>query len=431
MLHNPSLNPWRSAACGAALILMLGTGPGVAQSVNPFAAVVTVNEDIITGYEIDQLVKFNALNLDRTVDEELRQEVIQYLIDTRVVARAAEQVGLRVDDDAVAQQLTEIAAATGSSEAEMIREYGVAGVDEATLRTVLHDQILWDRLLRARHGRQAQDEIDPVAVQEQITEYEREQEVQHHLFRISLGIIEDGDEAKDRAENLAQSIRRRLADGQSFADLAKRVSRAEDAERGGEVGWRSDAELDEQLRRLINAMAIGAVSVPIYLNDGEALIVHVHDRRVRTASEHIAPWLFDLQQVHYPIAEDADEDAVATAIEQLQQYREENTECAASAPDELPLEFDREAELSLADIGYGLRQLVLQLDIGGSTDITRRPDGLWYVQVCGRVGGVTEAGREQVTAVANDAIAQRRLTKLGEIYLKELRAQATIEHKSQ
>jgi len=61
----------------------------------------------------------------------------------------------------------------------------------------------------------------------------------------------------------AAAARRRLDDGEDWTALSKQVSRAPNADSGGEIGWVRRGGLPETLEDAIFALAPGAVSQPV------------------------------------------------------------------------------------------------------------------------------------------------------------------------
>lgn len=62
---------------------------------------------------------------------------------------------------------------------------------------------------------------------------------------------------------VATEVRRRLSEGESFDDLSIQVSRAPNADRGGELGWFSRGVLPENVEEAVFHLAAGEVSEPV------------------------------------------------------------------------------------------------------------------------------------------------------------------------
>ena len=77
-------------------------------------------------------------------------------------------------------------------------------------------------------------------------------------------------EDDERARRKVEAVRAKLAaKGADFAAVARAESEEKDsAQRGGEIGWLSEAQIVPRMRGTITALAKGAVSDPVRLDDG-------------------------------------------------------------------------------------------------------------------------------------------------------------------
>ncbi len=93
----------------AALCLMAATGPLLAA--NPYAAAITVNNGVITNYDIDQRMKLlEALG----ANGDLRPLAVQQLTEDRVKQQAAEDMDIELPEGAVEQGVDEFATGRGT-----------------------------------------------------------------------------------------------------------------------------------------------------------------------------------------------------------------------------------------------------------------------------------------------------------------------------
>ena len=88
---------------------------------------------------------------------------------------------------------------------------------------------------------------------------------------------------EDRAspEDRLQAVRDALAaPGADFNEVARQLSEGPEAEDGGEIGWLTRDQLDEELADDVFGLAVGEVSEPLELGDGHYFI-KVEEREVR------------------------------------------------------------------------------------------------------------------------------------------------------
>lgn len=413
--------PARDGLASAVLVAAaLAVAPAAAQD-NLFAAVATVGDSMITGYDLDQRVRIKLLERGGEDREALEEEALNDLVDAHLIAEEARRIGLAVSEEEVDARVD---ALFGSSPEEWAQRLAERGIDRESVRQSLQVQLLWQALLQQRFGAQIRQEIDDSEIERIVRSVEREQVVAHHIFVIQVPHESEGQ--RSRARDLAADIRQRLVEGQSFADLARRVSRGGNAENGGEVGWRSDFELTPDLRRVVGGLPVGAVSEPVPVNGTpDALLVHVADRRV-AAAEGIEPWRFFITQYTFPFTEES----VATEEEAhgaLEEIRQSEDACGAQPPTADGVVRDDIEDVDLLDLPPNLRPEVLALEVGEATPLVLEERGAWFLVLCARNGGIPTERMEEFQQRAISFLTASRLGQLGETWLAQLRAKAVVQ----
>ncbi len=94
---------------------------------------------------------------------------------------------------------------------------------------------------------------------------------QFQLAQIVIVVAKDADKAaEDKARKKMDDLQKKLAQpGADFAALAKSESgESETAEKGGEIGWLTEAQLRPEIRSQIVGLTKGASTDPVRLDDG-------------------------------------------------------------------------------------------------------------------------------------------------------------------
>jgi peptidylprolyl isomerase len=94
---------------------------------------------------------------------------------------------------------------------------------------------------------------------------------QFQLAQIVVVVAKNADKAaEDKARKKVDDVQKKLAQpGADFAALAKSESgEGETAEKGGEIGWLTEAQLRPEIRSQIVGLAKGASTDPVRLDDG-------------------------------------------------------------------------------------------------------------------------------------------------------------------
>lgn len=94
---------------------------------------------------------------------------------------------------------------------------------------------------------------------------------QFQLAQIVISVPKDADKAaEDKARKRLDDVQKKLAQpGADFAVVARSESGDSDtAEKGGEIGWLTEAQLKPEIRSQIVGIAKGAATEPVRLDDG-------------------------------------------------------------------------------------------------------------------------------------------------------------------
>ncbi|TCP63252.1 SurA-like protein [Rhodovulum bhavnagarense] len=132
------------AAAGLALIT---AGPGTAQQGGLFAPRLIVNDTIITGYELDQRIRFMRV---LGAPEELVNKSLDLLVDDRLRMQAARATGTIPDDEAVRAGMDEFAARGNLPTEKLIELLGQQGISPETFRDFVGSGIAWRQAVQAR-----------------------------------------------------------------------------------------------------------------------------------------------------------------------------------------------------------------------------------------------------------------------------------------
>ena len=219
--------------------------------------VAVVNNDIITEHELEQRVHTVAINLRRQniqlpAMELLRAQVLERLISERAILQRARQTGIRVDDQMVNASVEQIARQNNLSIEELRQRLAADGVNFASFRNEIRDEITTQRL----REREVNEKID--ISESEIDAYLAEQagikgddKMEYHVEHILLPVETPAE--NDSVKTAAESLAKRARDGENFSSLAASFSRADDAMKGGDLGWRSLNDLPATFAEALRA----------------------------------------------------------------------------------------------------------------------------------------------------------------------------------
>jgi peptidyl-prolyl cis-trans isomerase SurA len=262
----------RLVACGwlAGLSLALTTlwpPLGAAEELDSIVAV--VNEDVIVRSELEHEINLAIPELRERgaalpARAALEQQVLERMIAKRLQRQEAAKLGIRIDDAALTQAMTNIAARNGMTLEELYSALESSGIRFEDFREDTRMQMLTARL-------QAQEVVKNIRVTDQEVERFLQREgdslIERTDVRIShllIAVPETASEAQvERARQKAQTLVQRLRAGADFAQLARRESDGQRALEGGDLGWFPMAEVPSLVEGLANTMAKGEISDPL------------------------------------------------------------------------------------------------------------------------------------------------------------------------
>lgn len=229
--------------------------------------VALVNSDPITNSEFRQrLSKVQAQLREQGAaqpgDVVLHEQVLEQLVLERVQLQRAQELGLRVDADAVDDAKRRLATQNGMGLEAFQRRLLAQGITPEAFAFDLREQLVLQRL-RDREA-DARAKVSESEIDEYIAQQQRLKPLSNlslHLAQVLLPVAAGSDEATVRAQ--ADAIAAQARAGQDFAQLAKTHSKSSDAAQGGSLGMRSVDRLPELFVNATAQEPAGAVVGPL------------------------------------------------------------------------------------------------------------------------------------------------------------------------
>jgi len=422
------------------LALLLGAGIAVAQDrglsdrgelLDGIAAV--VNDGIVLKSELDEetrriVQRLKAQGTAVPPERSLRPQVLERLIINRIQLQRAERVGIQVSDETLNNALSSIAERNNVSITQLPQLLGEEGIDYQQYRREMRDQIIIEQL----HQR---DVVSRIAVTpREIDEYLARQDgrsaanMEYEISQILVAISSTATpEAIAAAERKIVDLRKRLAAGEDFAQLAIAYSDGQQALEGGSMGWKKGDELPTVFADVVPGMQKGQVSEPIRSASGFHL-VKLDDRR---GGEPIIEQQTHVRHILITPNEVLDDDAARekiTAIRQRIVSGEDDFATVAKAVSD-----DPGSKVEGGDLGWaGPKSFApeFQAVADGIAENTvsepfRSRFGWHILEVLGRrTQDTTEEVKRQQAALA---IRNSRVGEETEIWMQRLRDEAFVE----
>ncbi len=228
--------------------------------------VAVVNDDVITRHELDDRINTVVRRLKRQgtplpAADALEKQLLENMIMNLLLAQTAKENGIRVDDDQLDKQLLAIAQQNHLPTLEAYRaQLEKEGENYAEFREEVRSQMTAGRL-RAREDSKlvvSDSEVENYLANE-ASQPGRDEE--YHVSHILVVIPEQASAAMVQAsEKRASEALAQLRRGANFAQVAAGFSDAQDALRGGDLGWRPSDQFPAGFREVLAKMQPGEIS---------------------------------------------------------------------------------------------------------------------------------------------------------------------------
>lgn len=286
--------------------------------------VALVNSEPVTNNEVRQrLLRVEQQYTQRGVAlpprETLARQVLEQLVSERAQLQRAAELGIRVDEAALAQAEMTIAAQNQLDLEEFRRRVAADGMDINRFRNELRNQLLLQRL------QEREVEASVTVTEADIDDFLREQnsgdlgKLELNLAHVLILVPEDASPARvAELQARAQMVADRARAGGDFAALAREFSGAAERANGGAFGWRTADRLPSLFVDATRALPAGGIAGPLRSAAGFHVLKVIEKRQgglpdaslIQTRSRHI---------LLRPSAQLSQADAVA----RLNQYREQ------------------------------------------------------------------------------------------------------------
>ena len=402
--------------------------PAIPASALTESVVASVNDDVITNYDILQrmrlLVVTAGIQPTRNDLPELQRYALSSLIDEHLEIQELrreekeQKANIIANDDVIDDVVADMAKDSHMTTDQFMTSLAQQGIGADTLRSQLKAQESWQDWIRGRYGsrlRIGEDQIK--AFQARIAAEANKPKYQ--LSEVYIDFDKAGGQAQATEE--ANQLIGQLHQGAPFQNVARQFSNASTAANGGDAGWVTAGELDPEVRAAVDEMRPGSLSAPIATKDG-IWIVYLRERQAGGTAV-----LINLKQAAIALGGDAPQDQVDAAKAKLEALRGqlhgcENFEAIAGKVDGV-LAGDL-GEADAKDLAPAFRDAALALPAGQVSEPIRSDQGLHLLVVCNKRSSAAQGLNHD--QIENQLIGEQ-LQMINKRYLRDLRNSASIE----
>ncbi len=395
--------------------------------------VAIVNQELVTNGELQlrlNQVRDNARRANTAVPpaEELRQQVLETLIDERVQITYARDSGQRLDEAEIERAVANVAAQNQLTPAQLRERLKREGVDYVRFRNNVRDQLLLERT-REREV-QARIRVTDTEIENWLDKQRAEAgaATEYNIAQVLVTVPEAASdsvvaERRARAEAALARIRR----GDAFDVVAREVSEDTNRAKGGEIGARAANRLPDIFVNAVRPLKAGEVS-PSLLRSGAGF----HILKLIERSD-AGPFTINQTRARHillrPSAQLSQEAAAARLVEFKRQI-------ASGARNFEQLARDNSEDGSASqggDLGWvspgsfvpEFEEAMNALAINGLSDPVVSRFGVHLIQVVERRKTTLDA--KQQRDQARSALREQKFEEAYAEWVRELRARAYVE----
>ena len=291
-----SRRAWRIVACLLGLAMPLAPAGAATPPDTADYIVAVVNQELVTNAELQaRLARIREdaarSNAKLPPPAELRKQVLDALIDERVLVTHAREVGPKIDEVELDRAVANVAVQNQMTMAQLRARLQQQGIPYNTFRNNVKDQMLMERVREREVNSRIQvsdDEIDALLAQRRAAAGNTPQlNIAQILVTVPEGATPE-QVAQRRAR--AEAALARVKAGESFEKVAREVSEDGNRAQGGVIGMRPADKLPDLFVEAVRTLKPGEVT-PTLLRSGAGFhVLKLLDRQEGAA--------FTVQQTH-------------------------------------------------------------------------------------------------------------------------------------
>ena len=391
-------------------LALVAGGPVAAQSL--FSPVISVNDSAITGFEVQERVRF--LRLTNTLGD-LEAQARKSLIDDRLKMQAARSIGLVATSEEVEAEMTGFAS-RGSMSPDRFRDLlDRAGIAFESYRDFAVTRASWRKVVRSRFAGQAQ--ISEAEIDRATSLASGGGGLRVLLSELILSVAEG---QFDETMALAEDFSRTLSTQAEFERAARRYSAAQSRTNGGRIDWVNLSDLAPGIVTAVMGLSPGEVTPPLQLSGAIGIFqLRALAESIQTTTQDAALEYAVLRVPHGGRRSASNRIAEITA-------RADTCDDLYGLAADLPEKNLSRETLTPAAVPAAYRAALDRLDAGEFSQplASDRADETVILMLCGRSASVMAQETRDLVA---DRLRNQRFDSLAESLLAELRAAAVIK----
>lgn len=264
------------------LLLVVSVTPFSAAHAGKESIVAVVNQGVVTASDLkarlDLIAASTGLPPSKELNEKLRPQVLDMLIEELVKTQEANRLQIDVDPKEIDEGFASIAQQNNIPADTFRKALQQRGIRISTMNDQIRSQLAWNKVIQKR--------IRPrVDVSEADIDSELETlraaigKTQYRVAEIFLPVSEQTKSSD--VDNLARKLSDQLQNTpEAFPKVARQFSHSAGAEQGGMIGWVFGGQMPEEVDAVLASLEKGKVSAPIKTASGYYILLVVDKRQL-------------------------------------------------------------------------------------------------------------------------------------------------------
>jgi len=425
--------------CLALLLALVFYSPVVvfAEPVAIDRVVAVVNDGVIFSSQLEERLNTVKQQLksrhDLPPDEILRQQILERLIVESLQLQLAERAGATISNEELQGALQDIARQNDTDIAGLQKKIEAEGISFKNFAKNIEQEILIQRVQQSALSKRVVVSEQDIANFLSSEEGKLRSATVYHLAHILLLVSDEtNDSEKSKTALQATQLSNQAKDTAvhiDFLALAKKFSNAEDANTGGDLGWRKKDDLPTLYADKVDLLRVGEVTEPFYAGGGFHILKLLEKRGAgeqwvkQTRARHILvkPSIIRTEEETVALLENlrqkilAGEDFAVIAKKYSEDFGSalKGGDLSWTVPDQLTPEF---------------QQVMDQTAINDISHPFKTPYGWHILQVQERRD--QNMGEDMLKQSTKKFLTQRRFEQELPIWLKEMRDEAYVDIKT-
>ena len=397
--------------------------------------VAVVNQELVTASEVQQRmarIRDDATRNKQTLPplSALRKQVVETLIDERVLVTNARETGSRVDDPEIDRAVLNVATQNQMTLPQLRERLRQEGIPFAKFRDNIRDQIMVERV-REREV-VSRIRITDAEVDELIEKRRSAAgtSAQVNLAQILVTVPEGAAESVvAERRSRAEAALKRVRGGEDFATVAREVSEDSNRSQGGEIGMRPVDRLPDLFARVAQRLKPGEIAPELIRSGAGFHVLKVVDRRESGA------FTVDQSRARHILLRPSAELSAEAAARRLLQFKRDILSRARTF-EQLARENSEDGSAAQGgDLGWTapgsfvpeFEEAMKALPVGGISDPVTTRFGLHLIQVVDR--RQTTVDIRQLREQARNILREQKFEAAFAEWMRDLRGRAYVEYR--